>query len=149
MAAVAVEPLHSPAINGTSAFASDANTTLNGNGTHPALVLDPTAFKSYLLALVPALLGATLDELEVSLFDPEFEDRVARFSTESGGAIYVSKLKNELEGTIHCYSHPQSLYVVLKLLPPISRRCIATDLCLPAHTATVLYPSSCCHCRAH
>lgn len=83
-----VEQPASPAVNGS--FATPEPTT---NGTHPALVLEPDAFKAYLLLLVPALLGASPEELEATLFDSEFEERVARFSTESGGAIYVSKLK--------------------------------------------------------
>ena len=58
---------------------------------------DPAIFKAYLLALLPPLLAAAPHELDY-LFDDEFTDRVQRFASEGGGAMYVVKKKEESEG---------------------------------------------------
>jgi hypothetical protein len=39
-----------------------------------------------------------------SLFDDEFDERVARFAAESGGVVYIVKVKDEVEG-LSFYSH--------------------------------------------
>lgn len=62
----------------------------------PTVSFDPEVFRTYLLALLPPVIGATLAELD-SLFDDEFNDRVARFSSEGGGVVYVVKAKDEVE----------------------------------------------------
>ncbi|CAL1696879.1 unnamed protein product [Somion occarium] len=75
------------------------------NGVHdgpaePAITtastFDPEIFRSYLLALLPPLLGAAPTDLEY-VFDDEFNERVQRFASEGGGAIYVVKKKEESE----------------------------------------------------
>lgn len=73
--------------------------TTNGNGdipadTAPVVTFDADIFRSYLLALLPPVIGALPEELE-SLFDDEFDERVARFAADSGGPLYVVKTKEE------------------------------------------------------
>jgi hypothetical protein len=131
----------SPAVNGNgSTFAQDALSSVNGTSTHPVLVLEPAAFKAYLLALVPALLGAPLDELEESLFDGDFEDRVARFSTESGGAIYVSKLKTDLEGALSLANAQSDAYRNQSRMPHSSLMHISSPS--SSHTLLITSPPS-------
>jgi len=70
------------------------------NGTiEPAVSqpFDSSIFRAYLLSLLPPVLGAAPEELE-SIFDDEFEERVARFAAEGGGVIYVVKVRDEAEG---------------------------------------------------
>ncbi|PBK84870.1 cytoplasmic dynein heavy chain 1 [Armillaria gallica] len=62
----------------------------------PTVSFDPEVFRTYLLALLPPVIGATPAELD-SLFDDEFNDRVARFSSEGGGVVYVVKAKDEVQ----------------------------------------------------
>ncbi|KAK0199499.1 dynein heavy chain, N-terminal region 1-domain-containing protein [Desarmillaria ectypa] len=79
----------------------------------PTVSFDPEIFRAYLLALLPPLIGAAPAELD-SLFDEEFNDRVARFSSEGGGVIYVVKAKDEVEEeAVQTYSYqltPQLTY---------------------------------------
>ncbi|KAI6102804.1 dynein heavy chain, N-terminal region 1-domain-containing protein [Pisolithus sp. B1] len=49
-------------------------------------------FKSYLLSILPPVLGTSSEEL-FSLFDDEFEERVTRFTADGGGMIYIIKIK--------------------------------------------------------
>jgi hypothetical protein len=77
----------------------EAPLTTNGNGdvptdTAPAVTFDADIFRSYLLALLPPVIGALPEELN-SLFDDEFDERVARFAADSGGPLYVVKTKEE------------------------------------------------------
>jgi dynein heavy chain 1 len=77
-------------------------TATNGVLSHdvpiePSSTFDTSLFRSYLLALLPPVIGASPAELQ-SLFDDEFEDRVSRFAAEGGGVIYVVKVKEESEG---------------------------------------------------
>ncbi|KAF9265453.1 dynein heavy chain [Marasmius fiardii PR-910] len=60
-------------------------------------LFDSSIFRSYLIALLPALIGASPEDLE-SLFDSEFDERVTRFAGEGGNVIYVVKSKDEVEG---------------------------------------------------
>lgn len=71
---------------------------INGNGVHDTN-FDTSVFRQYLLALLPPVLGATPDELEETLFDSEFDDRVTKFAAEGGGVVYVVKIKHDLGGT--------------------------------------------------
>lgn len=97
--------------------------TTNGNGAAPPLTssisngdgpvdapapFDVSLFRSYLLSLLPPVLGAFPDEL-VSLFDDEFEDKVSRFAAEGGGVIYVVKVKEESEGEVTGWFWPESI----------------------------------------
>ena len=84
---------------------SRTNGALNGNGdlhepvsSEPAIPFDPQVFHSYLLSLLPPLLGASPEELE-SIFDDDFNDRVSRFAGEGGGVVYVVKKKDEQDCT--------------------------------------------------
>jgi len=89
----------------------DASTVINGNGVHatppppndttpavttPATTFDPTLFRAYLLMLLPPVMGATEAELDATLFDHEFEDRVVKFAGEGGNVIYVVKVKDDI-----------------------------------------------------
>lgn len=82
-----------------------AVTTTNGvtNGSlhdapvEPTISFDPEIFRSYLLALLPPLIGASPPELEY-LFDDEFEDRIHKFAGEGGGTVYVVKKREDAEG---------------------------------------------------
>ncbi|KAI0785919.1 cytoplasmic dynein heavy chain 1 [Abortiporus biennis] len=80
------------------------NGVTNGNGAihdgavepTQAIPFDPSIFRQYLLALLPPVIGATPDEL-LYLFDDDFDERVQRFASETGGVIYVVKKKDEAE----------------------------------------------------
>ncbi|KAH6880862.1 cytoplasmic dynein heavy chain 1 [Coprinopsis sp. MPI-PUGE-AT-0042] len=82
----------------------DGVTTTNGSSSHDALTpevttsvstaFDPEVFRTYLLALLPPVIGANPIDLE-SLFDEEFNARVTRFASEIGGVIYVIKVKED------------------------------------------------------
>jgi hypothetical protein len=84
--------VHSNGINGRHSPA-DAN----GEPTASSSAFDPAVFRSYVLALLPALLGALPEDLAY-LFDEYFDERVTRFAAEGNGVIYVSKIKDEVEG---------------------------------------------------
>jgi hypothetical protein len=73
------------------------NGSLNHQEPEPTSAFDPEIFRSYLLSLLPPVIGAYPSDLE-SLFDEEFDARVARFASDAGGVIYVVKVKEESEG---------------------------------------------------
>jgi hypothetical protein len=82
--------------------------TTNGSTPHDAPVtvdaaaaFDTSIFRSYLLSLLPPVIGATPAELEY-IFDDEFDERVSRFVAEGGASLYVVKSKDETEGRF-CY----------------------------------------------
>jgi hypothetical protein len=60
---------------------------------------DTSLFRSYLVSLLPPVLGALPEEFE-GLFDEEFDERVTRFAAEGGGVIYVVKTRDEAEGEL-------------------------------------------------
>ncbi|KAF9068581.1 cytoplasmic dynein heavy chain 1 [Rhodocollybia butyracea] len=62
----------------------------------PAPFFDPEIFRSYLLALLPPVIGALPSDL-VGIFDGEFDERVTRFAGEGGGVLYVVKLRDDEE----------------------------------------------------
>jgi hypothetical protein len=72
---------------------------INHDTTHtePAVAFDLEIFRAYLLAQLPPVIGALPSELD-SLFDHEFDERVARFAADTGGSLYVVKTKEESEG---------------------------------------------------
>ncbi|KAJ3877377.1 dynein heavy chain, N-terminal region 1-domain-containing protein [Lentinula edodes] len=75
--------------------------TTNGHSETPpaeptAPFLDPEIFRSYLLALLPPVIGARPSDLE-RIFDTDFDERVSRFSGEGGDVLYVVKAKDEVE----------------------------------------------------
>lgn len=78
----------------------------NGTVLHDSLVdsviqFDTSIFRSYVLALLPPILGAASEEIE-SLFDEAFDENVSQFATEGGGVIYAVKRKDEVDGSISC-----------------------------------------------
>jgi len=77
-------------INGTSPTPQDE--------AAPSSSFDPAIFRSYLLSLLPPVLGATPDDIE-SIFDSEFDENVTRFASEGTGVIYIVKRRDEVEGT--------------------------------------------------
>ncbi|KAG5351429.1 hypothetical protein C0989_006504 [Termitomyces sp. Mn162] len=107
----------------TSMSSQEVEVTVNGltNGAtnhdtpESTTQFDPSIFRSYLLALLPPVIGAEPDELE-SLFDDEFEEKVTRFATDNGGSIYIVKIREEVgddalpihtyELTPHLVYHP-------------------------------------------
>lgn len=95
MAAVEA-PLSIPQTNGNG-----TNGVLHDGPVEPAISFDPALFRSYLLALLPPVVGAALAELE-EIFDDDFDERVQRFAGEGGGAIYVVKKKDDAEGESIC-----------------------------------------------
>jgi hypothetical protein len=92
--------------------------TTNGSTPHdvsvePTSSFDPSIFRSYLLSLLPPVVGASTSDLQ-SLFDVEFDERVSRFAADGSDVIYVVKVKDEVEGVsklstaslISRFSHP-------------------------------------------
>ncbi|KAG6864894.1 hypothetical protein C0991_006509 [Blastosporella zonata] len=75
-----------PATNGSTTHETPESTTQ----------FDSFIFRSYLLALLPPVIGALPDELD-SLFDDEFDEKVTRFAADNGGSIYVVKIREEVE----------------------------------------------------
>ena len=91
------EPLRSPSM-ATNSNGIIPHDNLNGTIVEPvSQPFDSSIFRSYLLSLLPPVLGASLEELE-SIFDDEFEERVSRFAAEGGAVIYVVKVRDEAEG---------------------------------------------------
>lgn len=64
----------------------------------PSSSFDPTALRNYLGALIPPMIGAAPEDVE-SILDYGFEERVAKFSGEGGGALYIVKVKDNADGT--------------------------------------------------
>jgi len=98
----------------STANVSPTPTTSNGALPHdgpvdttPPPAFDVSLFRSYLLSLLPLVLGASPEEL-ASLFDDEFEERVIRFAADSGGVMYVVKVTEESEGEYAYCSRPHS-----------------------------------------
>ena len=87
-------------------------TVTNGNGTttngdalatpEPTAFFDPEILKGYLKSLLPPMIGAHAEDLE-SLFDDEFDERVARFAADNGAVVYVVQTKEESEGMSSCF----------------------------------------------
>ncbi len=82
-------PISSPATNGHDTPPPPAQP--------PTSIFDSELFRSYLLALLPPVIGVLPSELG-SLFKEEFDERVTRFAGEEGGVLYVVKVKDEVEG---------------------------------------------------
>ncbi|KAI6146694.1 dynein heavy chain, N-terminal region 1-domain-containing protein [Pisolithus tinctorius] len=89
MSTINVSPTPTPLTNTNGVLPHD----VPADATPPP-TFDVSIFKSYLLSLLPPVLGASAEEL-FSLFDDEFEERVSRFAAEGGGVIYVVKVKED------------------------------------------------------
>lgn len=93
-----LDGLHPSTSNGSSNGAP--STATNGTSAAPLPSVDPAVFRSYLLALLPPVLGASIEDLEGTLFDDEFDERVVKYASEGGGSvIYVAKTRHDAEGT--------------------------------------------------
>jgi hypothetical protein len=101
-----IEPPQRPQTPAMSTPDAPATPLTNSNGALPhdspvdtPSSFDASLFRSYLMSLLPPVLGALPEEL-ISLFDEEFDERAARFAAEGGGVIYVVKTKDEEEGEL-------------------------------------------------
>ena len=93
------------------------NGSINHQEPEPTSAFDPEIFRSYLLSLLPPVIGAYPSDLE-SLFDGEFDARVARFASDTGGVIYVVKVKEESEGMSSLfYIYPMNLTFLARWHP--------------------------------
>jgi hypothetical protein len=93
------------------------NGSINHQEPDPTSAFNPEIFRSYLLSLLPPVIGAYLSDLE-SLFDEEFDARVARFASDTGGVIYVVKVNEESEGTsLYFTSIPNQSDILSKMIP--------------------------------
>ncbi|KAF8610057.1 hypothetical protein BDV93DRAFT_517252 [Ceratobasidium sp. AG-I] len=84
------QELYANGTNGTPSLVSDATLPIAPSA---APSFDPAQFRTYLLALLPPVLGATVEELESSLFESEFDERATRFAAEGAEATYVVKTR--------------------------------------------------------
>ena len=84
--------------NGSLTPAAADGTDGTTNSTPASVPFDASILRDYLLALLPPMFGAQKGELEAQIFDPEFEERVARFAAEGGNPLYVVKVRDEVEG---------------------------------------------------
>ncbi len=135
MASLEVSPTPVTTTNGVT------NGALHDTPVEPTISFDPEIFRSYLLALLPPLLGATPPELEY-LFDDEFEERVHKFALEGGGTVYVVKKREEVEGQSPLV-HSSLLYGMLTYI----RGCASIILVLPHITFDISFIS--CHNSRH
>lgn len=108
---------HRDSVSGSKPLNQSTNGEIDANGITPnnleqptstnQVPFDTTPFRQYLLALLPPVLGATKDDIEVGIFgDLEFEDRVKAWAssvtlgggTGGSGVLYVAKVQDELQG---------------------------------------------------
>ncbi|KAI6106472.1 dynein heavy chain, N-terminal region 1-domain-containing protein [Pisolithus croceorrhizus] len=125
----------------------------NSNGVLPhdisAAAAPPTfdvsMFKSYLLSLLPPILGTSSEEL-FSLFDDEFEERVTQFTADGGGMIYIIKIKEiqkvRLPKDLHLPGH---LRHVAEDAPPQYYYQLASQLTYSPSNAMALALIKCGH----
>ena len=117
------------------------NGSLNHQEPEPTSAFDPEIFRSYLLSLLPPVIGAYPSDLG-SMFDEEFDARVARFASDTGGVIYVVKVKEESEGILSPYlTYP----INLKFSARWHSSHILISSYRPAHLSTL----TCDDTRAH
>ncbi|KAI6100746.1 dynein heavy chain, N-terminal region 1-domain-containing protein [Pisolithus croceorrhizus] len=86
MSSINISPMPMPLTNSNGILPHD----ISAAAAPPTF--DVSMFKSYLLSLLPPVLGTSSEEL-FSLFDDEFEERVTRFTADGGGMIYIVKIK--------------------------------------------------------
>ncbi|KAG8716582.1 hypothetical protein FRC09_015536 [Ceratobasidium sp. 395] len=115
--------------NGTPLLNADATLPIT---PAPAPSFDPAVFRAYLLALLPPVIGATIDELETSLFDSEFDERATRFASEGTEAIYIVKTRR---GDLDEEAPPSYTYALALQLQYSSNN--VTTLALIKRTATL------------
>jgi len=101
-------------INGSGLDVSVSSTS----GAQP-IPFDTSVFRSYLLALLPPVLGATPTDIEDGIFsDPDFEERVRHFAVQPGGPLYVAKIVDDLHGA----AFPLSAICAYHAIPAIFLR---------------------------
>ncbi|KZS90334.1 cytoplasmic dynein heavy chain 1 [Sistotremastrum niveocremeum HHB9708] len=66
---------------------------------------DTSLFRAYLLGLLPSIIGATQSELEESLIENDFDEKVSRFATEPNGVIFFVKRKVDNNDTPTTYTY--------------------------------------------
>ncbi|KAH9983281.1 cytoplasmic dynein heavy chain 1 [Russula compacta] len=81
-------------VNGTNGI--HGSSPISHDEAAPSSSFDSGIFRSYLLSLLPPVLGATPEEIE-SIFDDDFDERVTRFASEGTGVVYIVKRKDEVE----------------------------------------------------
>jgi hypothetical protein len=92
-------------LNGTNGIHGSSPTPPDEAG--PSSSFDSGIFRSYLLSLLPPVIGATPEEIE-TIFEGEFDEQVARFASEGTGVIYIVKRKDDEEGTSLLIAAPVS-----------------------------------------
>ena len=81
---------------------------VNGTNGHHDGLLEPTTqfdvslFRSYLSALLPPVVGASLEELDDLFESGDFHETVLKFVGEGSDVIYVVKRRVDLEGSVFC-----------------------------------------------
>jgi hypothetical protein len=95
-------------VNGTNGI--NGNSSIPHDEAAPSSSFDPGIFRTYLLSLLPPVLGATPEEID-SIFDGDFDERVTRFASEGTGVIYIVKRNDEDEGTLCIISVPSQLAI--------------------------------------
>lgn len=89
--------------NGNGAHHDEPSSSTQGASTN-GTTFDPEIFQNYLKILLPPVIGANPEDLE-SLFDDEFDERVARFAADTVSVVYVVQVKEESEGTVSFTFH--------------------------------------------
>ena len=100
--------VEAPLTNGTGSAHINGNGSAQADGpSEPAIPFEPSVLRRYLQLLIPPLLGATEEDIE-TLFDDDFDERVTKFASEGGGAIYVVKKKEDTGGEYSSLLSPLS-----------------------------------------
>ncbi|KAI6146941.1 cytoplasmic dynein heavy chain 1 [Pisolithus thermaeus] len=115
------------------ALHSSTHTTIANDAAAPP-TFDVSMFKSYLLSLLPPILGTSSEEL-FSLFDDEFEERVTQFTADGGGMIYIIKIKE-----IQKDAPPQYYYQLASQLTYSPSNAMALALIKCGHALDPLAP---------
>lgn len=138
-----------PHTNGTIPETSLNGTAPLTNGAVPsASTFDPGIMRTFLVSLLPPIFGASSEEFEASLFgengsghNTEFEDHVAHFTVEGGGPLYVTKIKEDGEGTRCFISLPLCAQIKLSLRtedsPPTFTYTLSSQLTYSSHVTIV------------
>lgn len=96
----AVEPPNSIQLSPSGPSSSTNGVSLppvDGSVT-PFQSFDTSVMRTYLMSLLPPMLGALPEEVQECVDDSEFDERVQRFASEGGGPLYVVKVRDEVEG---------------------------------------------------
>lgn len=104
---------------------------------------DVGIFRHYILTLLPPVLGATTEDLENSLFDHDFDERVSKFAIEAGSVVYVLKRREEVTGTLDGSVRTR------QFSDRGNFRGCATDILVPSHFPTHVLGKPSCYTRPH